>query len=911
MSRSAALGLLMVTTAVLLMPAWGGDSHLGLKLEKVSCQEAVLALQRASGIPIELKPWEPTDIPGGVDPPLVSLEDPASFDWSGATFATAFRQLADRYRLRPETQRGGFALIQEGIQGSLPVFGAGSSTTASGLRLQVRWVGVSGSVRDGAAGDQLSLRLHGVATEANAAAVTSVTNVIARDNRGGILRSLENPRAGRVQHAYPDEWTAQLRFEGIQPGATRLDWLEGDVIEKPILPLCKLQVPLPIPEGGIRCPAGEGSVEFLEFTPPARKFAPGSRHMAGPQLLLRLHGLDMRRLAHSNGYEGGVGPVLVGASGRTYSPPGCRSERIGGEGGMVWNVTCTYPVIDEPVTGIRFEFGERQESRKRCSFRIRDVPLPDLYRGADTLYYGALFESDFDRNSPDFAVPGGILVSPIQVGEHAAPAGFLSVGLAPADGSRRTEWHQLEVTTEPAQLAGVRPGTYRVLRLYRPREHGAIELPRWWLNGETVVQVQAGKKAVLPPLDMPLEREPPVVDGRAEWPPRSDRMVARVDNLQTSYTRSQELSTPSRRTNRARLTLDLSGTGTGVESTHVARLGNVLGRDDRGNLFTAQSSTKLSASPRDDGFQWSQQVTLNAPHPDATRISWLEGDLMAHDKHFPLNSEFSIPVPAAGAVQVTNDVRCEVDSLTSQPVPAAPGLPASTEYLLRGRIRGPRTSRLEGVDGGELEALLIGRSGKVHKKEHSYDHRGSGVWEFRTRFVVSEPVVKIRLSLRVWPPLRPVGSFRLTNVPLKPIQNFLKAPDGANATAPGVPYYPGAVRVPSLNQKDGGRLVLPVRIGNQPARGGLISIGIARTSGPSAGSIRWTDAEVVDGAARIEDLEPGTYRVLRVYRVRETPQVKGPGAWNGADLEVTVNAGKETVARPLQWLPLKRSGSSK
>lgn len=61
---------------------------------------------------------------------------------------------------------------------------------------------------------------------------------------------------------------------------------------------------------------------------------------------------------------------------------------------------------------------------------------------------------------------------------------------------------------------------------------------------------------------------------------------------------------------------------------------------------------------------------------------------------------------------------------------------------------------------------------------------------------------------------------------------------------------------------------------------------------------------MVDGAARIEDLKPGTYRVLRVYRVNEEPRVRGGGRWEGAELRVTLSAGKETVAGPLRWVPL-------
>jgi hypothetical protein len=117
--------------------------------------------------------------------------------------------------------------------------------------------------------------------------------------------------------------------------------------------------------------------------------------------------------------------------------------------------------------------------------------------------------------------------------------------------------------------------------------------------------------------------------------------------------------------------------------------------------------------------------------------------------------------------------------------------------------------------------------------------------------------------------------------------------------------------VPAFAAEGGARLALPVRIQDRPASGGLLSIGLASLADGSAGPVRWTDAEVVDGAARIEDLKPGAYRLLRVYRVREDPTVKGPGRWEGEELRVTVSAGKETTAAPLRWVPLAGAAASR
>jgi hypothetical protein len=444
-----------------------------------------------------------------------------------------------------------------------------------------------------------------------------------------------------------------------------------------------------------------------------------------------------------------------------------------------------------------------------------------------------------------------------------------------------------------------------VLRLYRPREHGSVELPHWWLNGEVITQVEAGKETSLPPLHMPLQGGGLGKEEQSGARPRSDRMVAQIGDQYTNYSRNHELTVTPQSQSRASLELNLSGIGSGVASPLVATLGNVVGRDNRGNLLTQRSARQLVAGPRADGFQWRQQLSLNAPHPEATQLAWLEGDLLAQGTPYPVVAEFPASIPPTGATQTHGGVRCEVDRLTTAPLPPAAGTPASTEYLLRGRVQGLESMKLEGADGNELEPVLIGQSGKAYKPERNSDSHGSGLWEFRTHFVVPEPVVKIRLSLKVWPPLEPVGSFRLVDVPLRKQRFFLPAPPRRADTRPSTaPYFPGAVQLPALFATGGGRLVLPVRIQDRPAPGGILNIGLASLAGEQSGPLRWIEAEVVEGAARIEALKPGTYRVLRVYQVQEDPPVKGPGRWDQAELRVTVSAGKETVARPLRWAPL-------
>ena len=63
---------------------------------------AALALQRASDVPIEIKPWERSDIPGAGGPPLIPLEERCGFDWSASTFAFESRKTGGKYYARAE-----------------------------------------------------------------------------------------------------------------------------------------------------------------------------------------------------------------------------------------------------------------------------------------------------------------------------------------------------------------------------------------------------------------------------------------------------------------------------------------------------------------------------------------------------------------------------------------------------------------------------------------------------------------------------------------------------------------------------------------------------------------------------------------------------------------------------------------
>jgi hypothetical protein len=68
------------------------------------------------------------------------------------------------------------------------------------------------------------------------------------------------------------------------------------------------------------------------------------------------------------------------------------------------------------------------------------------------------------------------------------------------------------------------------------------------------------------------------------------------------------------------------------------------------------------------------------------------------------------------------------------------------------------------------------------------------------------------------------------------------------------------------------------------------------------GPIRWQDAEVgKDGIARLEQVKPGAYRLLRVFRPGVGVKVTGLGNWRNAETTVVIVEGKEATLPPLTW----------
>lgn len=894
--------LVLLASLGLLAPTRSADPRVTLRLGRATAGEAAMALTRATGVAVEVIPWPRSDVPGAVLPPLEDLERPSRFEWNNASLAQALRDLGRRYQLQPYPRPGGGYLLRQTSVGPAREYGPLAQTNTRGMRIQVRSLSVSGSQPGEAPGERLVLQLHGLTLTGDARAVVGVEDLVARDDQGGVLVS-EYSSSARVDHGYPDEWSTRLQLTGLQPGAKQLEFLEGTLMAAPLIRTAHLELPLSLPFDSTRQRLGGRTLEFraLRLPTPLLFAHPTEREGAGPLLLMRVTQAEAEEGVISTERLGSI-PVLVGTSGKTYAPSSVGRQGRQVNGLWTYDFTLRYPAADEPLTGIRVNQVERREPRPFGTFRIQKIPLPTAKPAQPgKLYYGALQSRPLTPSGLDYARAGGTLVSPVQLGGRLAPSGRLSVGLSAVDGSTRTRWYEVEVNAQGVgTLPNVKPGAYRVLRLYQAHRSEPVDAPGWWRNDEVTLRVEPGKEARLPPLQlMPGLPSPPPL----RLPARLEDLEVSVDRARLGYARILELFTRPEARYDGMLTLDLSGVVGGVETSRFLGLANVVARDDRGSLLTQRSRGTLQPSASGiQGLKWTQSVSLNPPHPEARTLAWLEGELLAFGRVEKSDTDVPLPLPAGGVRKESGVLRIEVDSLDELQPETPPGQPVPPhQYRLRGRVIGPAGTELTDPQGGRWQPLLVGRSGAIYHPARAYDSVGSGRWEFRCRYEVREPVERISFKITARTDLEPIASFRLLRVRLPEPRPFLPPKASLQAVRKRHRIIAGEVRLAAFQQEGGADLVLPVRLGDRPATEGTLRVGVSAQTPQGWGPVRWTEVEVADGEVRLRDLKPGTYRVLRAYQAPEPAGQPSGGRWTGGELQVTLRTGQETTVQPLLW----------
>lgn len=520
-SRSDLPVLVLALAALVGAPASAANPKLSLKLEAVTCRQAVDALVKATGVPINLNELRAGP---GAAPRLDGDQTAkrASFDWSKARLGQALRELCREFDLDVNRFSGNYSLLPNRAAPGIPAAKPKVVFQKDGLRIYPSSLSVSSNrtinfERDGEPGQNsnLNLRLKVEWPDGDPETLAGFDNVVARDDLGNLLEYQQ--RLGGMDFGglnfgsrFPDEWSGNVNLSDQHPRARKIQWLEGDLLVYKVYRSVRLEVPLAEKSTTGAASSGLVKAQILGIDP---AIAGGG----GPTLRARLF---VPRGEHRIGPEGGrmFSPLLIGASGKNYSSRGGGANGNGGDEGTTYTLNLNYPPIDEPVVKAVFTFVEKGEPQKLISFRLTGIGFPP-----DGVFVPRRLASPMPRpvvaavktERPFNQVGGGILVLRTEINGKPAGEGSLSVGLALKTGAEAgpVRWQEVDMGKDGlARLPDVTPGTYRLLRIYRPKAATVVEGEGRWENGESEVELVAGKEVVIRPLrwtlDAPSARPP-------------------------------------------------------------------------------------------------------------------------------------------------------------------------------------------------------------------------------------------------------------------------------------------------------------------------------------------------------------------------------------------------------------------
>ena len=307
------------------------------------------------------------------------------------------------------------------------------------------------------------------------------------------------------------------------------------------------------------------------------------------------------------------------------------------------------------------------------------------------------------------------------------------------------------------------------------------------------------------------------------------------------------------------------------------------------NFGRALTAPRVSGIRRTTGIRsrltsyWHRQY-LYPVDDRAVRIRSISGTLVLFKKVTPLRLEFPLEDPdrARALVREGVDVRLERFSQLGRDCFVATRLawPSALNVVGRGISRTPLP-------------YLVDERGRAHRDasprlvqsrpEEGAAGENLSEQQFRFEGVEAKPVKLVYdILLREQP--EGVLPFRLGDIPLP-------ARDPAAEPPQERPFAEAA----------GGSLSFLIRDRSGRPAEGEVSVGISRKTATGWTGWRWTDLITdPDGRARLGPLQPGVYRITRVYR---TAPGTVPVSRDSKPLEVTVAAKKDAEVAPLR-LPI-------
>jgi len=524
--RQRVLGLLLLLAALASRPAAAANPKLMVKLQDVPVAEAVKQLSQASGVSVTLH--DPPGQPGAAN---AVREQKQSFDWNGITFANALRQVCEKYLLQPNRGPVGYVLYPSFQAPAGPPAKRVGLVEKNGTKLWLRAVSLNDYRRNdfvngnNNGSGNLNMELMAELGDGDAATIAGVANVTGRDDQGTVL-AFDNPQSlngGYNSAMFPDEWMGNVNLPAPHSKAKKLQWIEGDVMGYRGLKSFHVEVPLPLAGKYVRKDAGDMTIVVSRFrsanaTGPAGDDddveglpkQPFAVQQGGASVRVRVYtpqqGSRVGSIQGSGSWT--VQPYLIGSSGKIYQSNRVQSTGWGDPQVSVSDSTFVFPGMQDAPSKLVWELVERPEPVKLFTFRMTDIPLPEPNTPQPrqpNARPGAPVATH-----PFFERGGGTLVSKVLIGDAAAQ-GTLQIGLAAraADGWGPTRW--FEVPVEEAgefRLENVKPGSYRLQRVFRPREGEAGPKGGAWANEDITVSFTAAKEATVAPLRWSLKPLP-------------------------------------------------------------------------------------------------------------------------------------------------------------------------------------------------------------------------------------------------------------------------------------------------------------------------------------------------------------------------------------------------------------------
>lgn len=491
------------------------NPKLSLEARNLTCREAVEALTKAANVPVELR-----GVPADPDAPLLPenerIRQRRTFQWAGVTLSQALRDLCEAYGLAVHRNPDSYWLWPSPAPRPPAVPKAHHLVERKGVRLYPRDLAIFShrNINLDAGGailqnSHLAIDFKAMWPEGEGAAIAGFGNVVARDDLGNVLtwRRPDGPVGGfNTAQMLPDEWQGTITFDAPHPRARKLVWLEGDLLVYNPYRIVSVEVPLSGETRTGRLKGEEFEAEVIRVESPSaeeERFRQGpivhSRLTLNEEFNQRIHFLDGRPA---------FAPDLIGVSGRVYAPiEGSSGGRLG-DGVMIQTVRSRYAPITEPVVKAVYRLRERGEPASLFPFRLTDIPLPPENilapqpKGPAQANAVPAPGPKVRADGPPRSQAGRGLIFRVEVASKPT-RGSVSAGLALVEGGARgpVRWREIEVGPDGlARLPDLKPGTYRLFRVFRPAEAISLESGGRWEGGEIQVVLAAGKETAAPPL---------------------------------------------------------------------------------------------------------------------------------------------------------------------------------------------------------------------------------------------------------------------------------------------------------------------------------------------------------------------------------------------------------------------------